>query len=108
MEKVFREIIRTRVDDDGLVFLGEGVRAEPIRAQDEYEGVRLHVEARMGAARFPIQVDIGFGDAPVPAPPVRDPFLRWGNVGPGDPGDFRAPSHASPKGCAHRTDNGIR
>jgi len=68
LENVFREIIRTRVDDDGLVFLDEGFRAERIRAEDEYAGVRLHVEARMAAARIPIQVDIGFGDAPVPAP----------------------------------------
>jgi len=83
LEKVFREIIRTRVDDDGLVFLGEGVRAERIRAEDEYAGFRLHVEARMGAARIPIQVDIGFGDAPVEALLREQAFARsWSPGGP--------------------------
>ena len=83
LEKVFREIIRTRVDDDGLVFLGKGVRAERIRAEDEYAGFRLHVEARMGAARIPIQVDIGFGDAPVEALLREQAFARsWSPGGP--------------------------
>ena len=29
----------------------------------EYEGIRLNVVAHMGSARFPVQVDIAFGDA---------------------------------------------
>jgi hypothetical protein len=32
----------------------------------EYDGVRITLEARLGVARIPVQVDIGFGDAVTP------------------------------------------
>ena len=68
LESIFHEIIKVHVDDDGLVFLKESLQAERIREEDEYAGVRLRMEARMGAARIPLQVDVGFGDAPIPLP----------------------------------------
>lgn len=68
LEQVFREIITTAVEDDGLDFRPESAHGERIREDQEYAGVRIHCEARLAAARIPIQVDIGFGDAVTPAP----------------------------------------
>jgi Nucleotidyl transferase AbiEii toxin, Type IV TA system len=42
------------------------VRGEEIREAQEYGGVRMKMVARLGNARIPIQVDIGFGDAVTP------------------------------------------
>ncbi len=68
MERVFREILQREAPPDGMVFQAQSVRAEPIREREEYAGVRLRLEAQIGSARIPLQVDVGFGDAPVPKP----------------------------------------
>jgi len=68
----FQKICRTSVEDDGVVFLGDSMTGEEIREGDEYQGVRLSFEARLGVARIPIQVDIGFGDAVLPKPELLD------------------------------------
>lgn len=67
MEKVFRELCGTPVEDDGLVFRADTVVAEPIRDAMDYGGIRVILEARLAQARIPIQADIGFGDAVTPA-----------------------------------------
>ena len=67
LEDVFVLVSRVEVEDDGLRFTGS-VRGESIREEQRYGGVRLHTEARLGVARIPIQVDIGFGDAVTPGP----------------------------------------
>jgi hypothetical protein len=64
----FREICTASVEDDGLMFFPKSIVAEEIREGDEYQGIRLSFEARLGVARIPIQVDIGFGDAVLPKP----------------------------------------
>jgi hypothetical protein len=66
LEKVFREVCKLSVEDDGLVFLADSVSVEPIRENDIYQGVRVTLEARLGNARIPLQVDIGFGDVVTP------------------------------------------
>lgn len=63
VEEVFRTVCAVPVEDDGLQFLGETIRGERIREEDEYEGVRLRLSARLAEARIPVQVDIAFGDA---------------------------------------------
>ena len=68
LAECFREICETQVPDDGLVFLPDSFRAEAIRDETEYGGVRVRFKARMGQARIPVQVDVGFGDAVVPSP----------------------------------------
>lgn len=65
---VFRRVSRTRVPDDGLLFDPTSVTAGRIREDREYEGVRVKLLARLGAARISVQVDVGFGDAVTPAP----------------------------------------
>jgi hypothetical protein len=66
LETVFRRVAQLAVEDDGLIFLPDTVTAEAIRENDMYQGVRVNLEARLGNARIPLQVDIGFGDAVTP------------------------------------------
>lgn len=66
LETVFRRVLETPVEDDGLIFLPDTVAAETIRENDIYQGVRVSMEARLGKARIPLQVDIGFGDVVTP------------------------------------------
>lgn len=66
IESIIREVCTTEVEPDGLVFLAENERAEQITEDAEYQGVRMRFEARLGSARVPMQVDIGFGDVVFP------------------------------------------
>ena len=63
---IFGEICRIDVEDDGVIFKPENLRAGPARAEDEYSGVRITMTAEIAGARLPIQIDIGFGDAVTP------------------------------------------
>lgn len=63
LKTVFAEICAQAVPDDGMIFDAAAVKAEPIRAQELYVGVRVDVQGRIGNARTPIQIDVGFGDA---------------------------------------------
>jgi len=66
-EALLRELCVVAVEDDGLLFLADTVRGNLIKEGEEYEGLRLQLQARLGAARIPIQIDIGFGDVVTPA-----------------------------------------
>lgn len=68
LEEMFREIVNTEVEPDGLEFFTESVRGGRIKEDQEYEGVRLSVQARLAQAHLSLQIDIGFGDAVTPAP----------------------------------------
>jgi len=65
--QTFQDLCHTQVEDDGVKFPSESVRGFEIREDQEYDGVRIMLEARLGSARIPVQVDIGFGDAVTPA-----------------------------------------
>jgi predicted nucleotidyltransferase component of viral defense system len=67
MEAVFSELCAIEADD-GLEFRAESVQGQEIRGGQEYDGVRVRLEARLGQARIRLQVDVGFGDAVVPPP----------------------------------------
>jgi predicted nucleotidyltransferase component of viral defense system len=67
LEVVFRDIAALE-EEDGVTFLPETVHAIAIREDAIYDGVRITLEGRLAAARLPLQVDVGFGDAVVPAP----------------------------------------
>jgi predicted nucleotidyltransferase component of viral defense system len=67
IESVFRDVCAIEADD-GLEFARESVRGEEIRSAAEYDGVRLRMDSRLAQARIRVQVDVGFGDAVVPAP----------------------------------------
>ena len=63
---VFRQIVY-RNESDGLLFDVESVRGIAIKEDADYAGVRLTGFANLAKARIPFQVDIGFGDAVIPA-----------------------------------------
>lgn len=68
----FADILGTQVPDDGVVFDMNALEAEPIRADQLYDGVRVFALAFVGTARVPVQIDIGFGDAVTPGLDERD------------------------------------
>ena len=61
------EIIGTTVDDDGITFDVASIRAEEIRENDDYGGIRATFTGMLDKAVIPLQVDVGFGDAITPA-----------------------------------------
>ena len=61
-----RQVIATSVADDGLMFDPDSVLATEIREAQEYGGIRVKLVARLGNARIPMQIDVGFGDAITP------------------------------------------
>ncbi|OGN83058.1 MAG: hypothetical protein A3G84_04115 [Chloroflexi bacterium RIFCSPLOWO2_12_FULL_71_12] len=71
---IFAEIVALSSEpDDGVVFVTKDMQAEQIVADEEYEGVRIHVPAFLGKIRGRMQIDVGFGDAITPKP-RRTPF----------------------------------
>lgn len=66
--KVFTEICQTKVDDDGVVFNTNSMAIDAIREDQEYDGQRVKLLAKLGNAKIRLQIDIGFGDAVTPAP----------------------------------------
>jgi predicted nucleotidyltransferase component of viral defense system len=66
--RIFREVCTVQVEPDAATFLPDSVRVAPIREEDAYGGRRVTLQARVGAARLTVQVDIGIGDAVTPAP----------------------------------------
>lgn len=68
--EAFRAILAMEVPDDGVVFDREGLKAVPIRENVSYGGVKITTTAKLGSARIPVRVDIGFGDAITPKPQV--------------------------------------
>jgi predicted nucleotidyltransferase component of viral defense system len=68
LRKVFQDVSKMKVEDDGVIFEPESVQAAPIREEQEYGGIRVELVARLAQARLRLQVDVGFGDALVPKP----------------------------------------
>jgi hypothetical protein len=66
LERIFTVIWQSPVEADGLELEPGSIRAEQIRESHEYGGVRIRMTARLGNARIPLQVDVGFGDAVTP------------------------------------------
>lgn len=66
-------------EDDGIEFFPETATADVIRDEDQYSGVRVHVDARLLSAKLPFHVDVNVGDPIWPAPTtVSIPRLRGG------------------------------
>jgi hypothetical protein len=54
--------------EDGITFDPASVRAEEIREDNFYGGLRVRLIGHIGTARCPLQIDVGFGDAVTPEP----------------------------------------
>lgn len=61
----FRQIAAIAIDD-GVEYDIGALKAELIREDQDYGGVRLRTTATLAGARIPIVIDIGFGDATEP------------------------------------------
>lgn len=68
LTRIFRDVCGVPVGADAMTYLADTVRVAPIRAEDDYGGQRVTLQARMGEARLSVQVDIGIGDVVTPAP----------------------------------------
>lgn len=67
--------------DDGIAFDTGAARAEQIRDEDQYAGVRVTLTARLSTAVVRFHVDINIGDPIWPEPgPVRLPRLLGGDI----------------------------
>lgn len=53
---------------DGITFEPASVAVQEIREASRYDGLRVRLQGRLGRARCPVQLDIGYGDAVTPAP----------------------------------------
>lgn len=71
MEGTFREIAAMKVDD-GITFDPSTVKAQEIRKEANYAGIRVTLLGTLDGARCPIQADIGFGDIVTPSPEETD------------------------------------
>ena len=80
LETLFRELCAAVVEpEDGIRFQAETVRAEEIRKEANYGGIRVTLVGLLAGARCPVQVDVGFGDAVTPGPePVEYPTILPG------------------------------
>lgn len=56
--------------DDGLVFHTRMARAETIRDEDEYSGVRVTMTATLARAHLTFHIDVNVGDPVAPSPVV--------------------------------------
>ncbi len=63
-----REVCMATVDPDGLEFDPTTVKIGRIAEEAEYDGIRATFAGRLGNARIPMQLDIGFGDRVTPEP----------------------------------------
>ena len=64
LEQIFKEICQVKIEEeDGIIYIAESVKGEVIREENEYDGVRIKLEFRIGRTGEYMQIDIGFGDA---------------------------------------------
>src|SRR3546814_11906159 len=63
LASIFQEIFAVEVEDDGILFRPDTLRAAAARAEDDYAGVRIEFLAALAGARLTMHVDIGFGDS---------------------------------------------
>jgi hypothetical protein len=67
-EQVFRDVCGQPVEEDGLAFDAATIRGQPMKEDQDYQGVRLSLTCRLLNIRIPVNIDIGTGDAITPAP----------------------------------------
>ena len=63
----FRNIAAIELDD-GIAFDPKSVRADSIREDNRYGGLRVRLNGRIANVRCALQIDVGFGDAVTPQP----------------------------------------
>lgn len=84
IRNLFAEISSIEDHDDGLIFDPNSINVEIARdGEDQYQGVKMSLDAHLGTAVIRVLVDIGFGDYVYPQPlKIRFPCLLDGMVTP--------------------------
>lgn len=78
VERIVATIARIDLQD-GLVFVFEGLQAQPIRDRQRYGGMRVPVRGDLAGARVHFVVDVGEGDVVTPRPEaIRVPMMLDG------------------------------
>lgn len=82
LKSVFVQLCQaTDYQEDGIKFDSESIRISPIRDDNEYGGTRVILNAFLGNARIPLQVDVGVGDEITPGPEIAEfPVLLDGKT----------------------------
>ncbi|MGG1558948.1 nucleotidyl transferase AbiEii/AbiGii toxin family protein [Geobacillus thermoleovorans] len=68
IKAAFESICALTVEEDGVEFDVNGITAERIKEDADYEGVRIKIPASLGKIKKQLQLDIGFGDVVIPKP----------------------------------------
>ncbi len=68
LEEIFKEICNISCEEDGILFSSDSVKANEIRENNIYGGLRVMITAYLDNARISLQVDVGFGDSVTPPP----------------------------------------
>lgn len=66
VEVVIRQVCTSDVEPDGMVFDPATAKAERIKEDADYEGVRVRFVGLLGRSRVAMQIDVGFGDVVTP------------------------------------------
>ena len=66
--EIFRSLCDLGNINDGIQFNSDTVRAEEIREDNVYEGIRVRLQGELAGANIGLQFDVGFGDAVTPGP----------------------------------------
>jgi len=82
LKSVFVDVCQTTdYLEDGILFDSESIRISLIRDDTEYGGTRVILNAFLGNARIPLQIDIGVGDKITPGPETAEfPVLLDGKI----------------------------
>ena len=70
IEKMIKDICKSNVVSDGLIFDSKNVKGQRIKEDADYEGVRVKFVGLLERSRIPMQIDIGFGDSVYPKPKI--------------------------------------
>ncbi|WP_454785385.1 nucleotidyl transferase AbiEii/AbiGii toxin family protein [Legionella sp. WA2024007413] len=63
-----REILSVDATEDGLCFDATSLKAERIKEDADYHGIRVLFKGNLDTAKIHMQIDIGFGDIVYPTP----------------------------------------
>lgn len=66
--EIFEQLCSLDVANDGIKFDADSIEVQTMKEEEEYQGIRVKLNAFLESARIPVQVDIGFGDAITPEP----------------------------------------
>lgn len=58
--KIFLNLAELDVADDGIKFDADSIQVQTMKEEEEYQGIRVKLNAFLESARIPVQVDIGF------------------------------------------------